>query len=65
MKRASKHKYTEREYHVQDGKYVQHKPVKMSYASARFQAFPFNGLHAKTYGVRGLSKNIVFDLNLN
>ena len=47
----------EREYHVQDRKYVQHKSVKMSFSETQFQAFSFCGPHTKPHRVIGLSKN--------
>ena len=50
-------KWTDREYHVQDRKYLQQKSVKMACASTKFQALSFCGSHEKPHGVRGLSKN--------
>ena len=38
IKQSSKCKWTEREYHVQDRKYVQQKSVFISCASTQFQA---------------------------
>ena len=37
-KRDIKRKWVEREYHIQDNKYVQHKSVNMSYSSMQFHA---------------------------
>ena len=53
----SKRKWKERDYHVQDRKYVQQKSVKMSCASTQFPALPFCDPHEKPHGVRGLSKH--------
>ena len=53
----SNHKWTEREYHVQDRKDVQQKSVKMSCASTQFQTFLFYGPHTKPHGVRGPIKH--------
>ena len=53
----SKRKWKERDYHVQDRKYVQQKSVKMSCASTQFSALPFCGPHEKSHRVRGLSKH--------
>ena len=47
----------EREYHVQDSKYLQRKSVKMLCASTQFQALLFCGPHANPRGVRRLSKH--------
>ena len=47
----------EREYHVQDRKYVQDKSGKMSCALIQFQAFSFCGPHAKSHLVRGVTKH--------
>ena len=46
-KRASKHKWTDHEYHVQYRKYVQHKSVKISCNLTQFQEFLFCGPHEK------------------
>ena len=60
IKRASKRKRTDREYHVQYRKYVKHKSVKISCASNRFTTLPFCGPRGKTYCVLGLSKHYNF-----
>ena len=41
IKRASKRKWTDREYHVQDIKYFPHIAMKMVYATTQFPALPF------------------------
>ena len=56
-KRASKRKWTDREYHVQDNADVAHKYVKMYCDTNQFPALPFCGLHTKPHGARGLSKH--------
>ena len=56
-KRASKRKWMECEYHVQDKKYVQNKPVKTLCASIKCHGISFCGPHAKPHGVRRLSKH--------
>ena len=56
-KQSSKNKWTECEYHVQDRKYLQQKPVKMSCASTQFQVFSFCGPHEKHHGVIRSSKD--------
>ena len=62
-KRASKIKWTYREYHVQESKYVHHKSVKISRASTQFPALPFCGPHEKPHVLRGLSKDDHLRLN--
>ena len=57
IKPASKNKWTEHEYHVQDRKDVSHTSVKISCAKTQFIALSFCGPQAKPHGVRGLSKN--------
>ena len=56
-KRASKRKWMDCEYHVQDRRYVQHKSVKLSCSSTQFQALLFCGPHAKTHWSRGWIKH--------
>ena len=65
-KRASKIKWTDREYYVQDNADVAHKYVKMYCDTNQFLALPFYGSHPKTHGARGLVKHhhINFDPNL-
>ena len=41
IKRASKWKWNEREYHVQDNKYVSHTSVKISCATTKFPELSF------------------------
>ena len=53
----NKHNWTNRGYHIQYRKYVQHKSVKMSYSSTQFKAWSFFVLHAKPHVVRGFSKH--------
>ena len=62
-KRASKRKWTEREYHVQENKYVQYKSVKISCDSTQFCALLFCGTYAKPHGVIGLSKHYNFQID--
>ena len=56
-KRAIKSKWTDRDYHVKDNKYVQQKSVNLSCASMKFHALSFCVPHATPHGVRGLSKH--------
>ena len=56
-KRASKRKWTDREYHVQDNADVSHKYVKMYCDTNQFSALPFCGPHTKPHVARGLSKH--------
>ena len=65
-KRASKRKWTDREYHVQDNDDVAHKDVKMYFDTHQFPALPFRCSHPKPHGAKGLGKNyhIRFDINL-
>ena len=66
IKRASKIKCADREYHVQDNSDVAHKDVKMYCDTNQFPALPFCGSYPKTHGARGLVKHyhIRFDTNL-
>ena len=63
MKRASKRKWTDREYHVQDNSDVLHKDVKIYCDTNQFLALPFCGPHTKPHGSRGFSKyyHLLFD----
>ena len=63
IKIASKWKFTDCEYHVQDRKYVPHTSVNISCATTQFHALPFCGLHVKPHGVRGLSKHYHLQLD--
>ena len=66
MKRASKSKWTNREYHVQDNSDVQHKDVKIYCNTTQFPVLLFCGSHPKPHVSRGLGKHyhIRFDQNL-
>ena len=57
IKIAIERKLTEREYHVQDKKDLQHKSVNISFACTKFPALPLFGLHEKPYVIRGFSKH--------
>ena len=65
-KRASKRKFTDGEYHVQDNADVAHKDVKMYCDTNQFAVLPFCGSHPNPRGARGLVKHyhIHFDPNL-
>ena len=65
-KRASKRKWTDREYHIQDNADVAHKYVKIYCQTNQFPKLPFGGPHPKPHGARGLGKNyhLRFDINL-
>ena len=54
---ASKIKWTDREYHVQDNADVAHKDVKMYCYTNQFPELPFCGSHPKPHGARGLGKH--------
>ena len=56
-KQASKRKWTEREYHVQNYADVVHKDVKIFCNTNQIPSLPFCGPHTKAHGVRGLSKH--------
>ena len=56
-KRASKIKWTDREYHVQDNADVSQKYVRMYCDTRKSPSLPFFGTHPKPHGARGLSKN--------
>ena len=57
IKRASKRKWTDREFHVQDSADVAHKDVKMYCDTNQFPALPFCVSHPKPHGSRGSSKH--------
>ena len=65
-KRASKIKWTDRDYHVQDDDDVSQKYVKTYCDTNQFPALIFCGPHTKPHGARGLSKHyhLFFDLKL-
>ena len=66
MKQASKPKWTEREFHVQDIKYLQKKPVKLSCDSTQLQILSLFSKQSKTNVVRGFSQKIIIcDLTQN
>ena len=54
---ASKRKWNERDYHVQDRKYVPHASVKIPCATTQFLELPFFGPHERLHVVIGLSIN--------
>ena len=54
---ASKRKWTEREYHVQDNADVSHKDAETYCDTNQFQAFPFCSPHPKPHVARGLNKH--------
>ena len=56
-KRASKRKWTDREYHVQDNADVAHKDMKMYCDTNQPPILTFCGSHPKPRGARGLGKN--------
>ena len=57
MRRSSKRKWTEIEYHVQDNDDVAHKDVKMYCDTNQLPTLPFCGSHPKPHGARGLGKH--------
>ena len=57
IKRASKIKWTDREYHVQDNDDVSQKYVKMYCDTNQLPALPFCAPHPKPHVARGLNKN--------
>ena len=66
IKRSSKIKWRDREYHVQDSADVVHKDVKMYCDTNQFRTLPFCGSHTNPNGARGLSKyyHLLFDTKL-
>ena len=56
IKRSSKLKWIDREYHAQGKKNWPKISFKMSYATTHFPELLFCGPHTKTHGVRGLTK---------
>ena len=65
-KTASKRKWTDREYHVQNNADVSQKDVKMYCDPNQFPSLPFCGSHPNPHGARVLVKHyhIHFDRNL-
>ena len=63
---SSKQKWTEMDYHVQNGADVAHKYVKMFCNTDHFTALPFFGTHTKPHGIIGLINHyhIQFDPKL-
>ena len=53
-------KWTDRQYHVQDNAYVEHKDVKMYCNTNKFPLLSFCGPHSKHHGARRLSKHYNF-----
>ena len=66
IKRSSKIKWRDREYHVQDSADVVHKDVKMYCDTNQFRTLPFCGSHTKPHGAKLLGKHysLRFDQNL-
>ena len=56
-KRASKRKFTDGEYHVQDNADVAQKYVKMYCDTNQFPILPFSGSLPKPHVARGLGKH--------
>ena len=50
-------KWTNREYHVQHNKDVDHQDVKIYCSKNQFPGLKFLGPHKKPYGVHGLGKH--------
>ena len=67
IKRSSKRKCTDREYHVQDNANVAQKYVKIYCDTNKFPVLTFCGPHLKSHGARGLSKHyhLPFDPKLD
>ena len=65
-KRASKRKWKDRDYHVQDNADVSHKDVKIYCDTNQLPQLTFCGSHTNPHGERGLGKHyhIRFDPNL-
>ena len=65
-KKASKRKWTDREYHIQDNADVAHKYVKIYCDTNQFPTFPFCSSYSKPHGSRGLGRHyhIRFDPNI-
>ena len=57
IKHASKRKWNDCDYHVQERNDVSHTSVKMSCATTKLPELSFCGPHAKHHGVRRLIKN--------
>ena len=53
-KRASKGKWIDREYHIQNNYDVAHKDLKIYYDTNQFPELPFCGPHPNPHGARGL-----------
>ena len=66
MKRDSKRKWTDREYHVQDNDDAAHKEVEIYCDTNQLSELPFCGPHSKPHVARGLSKHyhLCFDPKL-
>ena len=56
-KGASKIKWTDRDYHVQDDSGVAHKDINIYFDINQFPALPFCGSHSNPWGSKGLSKH--------
>ena len=56
-KHSSKHRLTEHEYHVQKRDDVNHAGLKISCEPTQLHALKFCGPHAKSHGMRVLSKH--------
>ena len=66
IKRSTKIKCTDRDYHVQDNADFAYKEVKMYCDTNQFPTLPFCGPHPKPHGARGFSKHyhLCFDPKL-
>ena len=62
-KRASKQKWTDSDYHVQEIKDAPQTSVKMSLTTTQSKELSFCGPPAKPHGVTGLSKDYHFSLD--
>ena len=67
IKRSSKRKWTDREYHVQDNAGVAHKYMKMHCNTNQFPKLPFCGPHPKPHRARRVTKHchLIFDPKLD
>ena len=63
IKRSSKWKWNDNEYHAQYNADVYHSIVKNIFNSTQFTTLPFCGTHIKLHGVHGLSKHYHFHLD--
>ena len=66
MRRLSKRKWTERQYHVQDNYDVAYKYVNIYCDTNQFPTLSFGGSNPKPHGARGLGNHyhLRFDPNI-